>query len=86
MSQTVTNLVNGETLTVERECGHELWLRNGAGEIEHALREHFPAERWRFDGASDPDAIHPRLAAVFDFPAAPVELFQLKPAAARTAP
>lgn len=85
MSQTVTNLLTGETLTVQRECGNELWLRNGAGEIEHALREHLPAERWRFDGASEPHKRQPRIVMVVDFPPLP-ELVQYQQAKARSAP
>ncbi|WP_426237551.1 hypothetical protein [Pseudomonas sp. TWP3-2] len=72
----MTNLVTDEELIVVRVQGDELWLRNEAGEIEHALREHLPAERWRLNNIN-----RQRVAVVFEFPA----LFQFKPKA-RSAP
>lgn len=79
----MTNLLTGETLFVVRVEGEELWLRNEAGEIEHALRDQLPAERWCFDDAPSARTSHPRIAATFDFPAG---LFQFRPSKARSAP
>lgn len=50
MSQSIVNRVTGETLTVELELGEDVWVRNERGDIEQALRSHFPLERWHFVG------------------------------------
>lgn len=81
VSQTLTNLQTDEELIIVRVQGDELWLRNEAGEIEHALRDHLPAERWRLSDPSKESV----MAVVFEFPAPPPELFQFNPTA-RTAP
>lgn len=81
VSQTLTNLQTGEELIIARVQGDELWLRNEAGELEHALRDHLPAERWRLNDVSKASL----MAVVFEFPAPPPELFQFKPKA-RSAP
>jgi hypothetical protein len=68
MSQTITNRLTGETLTVYLELGDDLWLRNEAGDIEHAERAQLPADRWHFEGVRGAGDDIPRIAINHKFP------------------
>jgi hypothetical protein len=79
MSQTITNRITGETLTVYLELGDDLWLRDEGGEIEHVERAHLPAERWCFDGTRNAGDDVPRTTLRLDFPSLPARMFDLSP-------
>ena len=68
MSQTVTNRITGESLTVYLELGEDLWLINESGEIEHVKRDHLPVDRWCFDGFHGAGDDIPRITIDFKFP------------------
>lgn len=77
MSQTITNRLTGETLTVYLELGDDLWLLNQAGEIEHVEREHLPADRWCFEGAHGAGDDIPRITINCKFPTPLAGLLEL---------
>ncbi|MFJ3685529.1 hypothetical protein [Pseudomonas sp. NPDC090208] len=59
MTVAIVNNDSGEVLHVMLELGRDLWVRDGRGHTEKARVEHFPLERWTFEGAG---------AAVDDLP------------------